>query len=65
MRSWSGWANTSSGNTDTAQVFAEYAEPEEASRAQTNLAGRKFNGHVVLTCFFDEEEYANRDFTAH
>jgi len=48
-----------------AQVFVEFEEKDDAVRAQTNLAGRKFNGHVVLTCYFEEDEYAKRDFSRH
>jgi len=47
------------------RVFVEFEEKDDAVRAQTNLAGRKFNGHVVLTCYFEEDEYAKRDFSRH
>lgn len=47
------------------RVFVEFAEVEDATRAQNNLAGRKFGGHVVLTCYFDEEEYDRKDFSQH
>jgi RNA recognition motif-containing protein len=46
-------------------VFVEFADREDAARAQSNLAGRKFNGHVVLTSYFDEDDYEQRDFSRH
>lgn len=47
------------------RVFVEFADREDAARAQSNLAGRKFNGHVVLTSYFDEDDYEQRDFSRH
>jgi splicing factor U2AF subunit len=47
------------------RVFVEFADQEDASRAQSNLAGRKFGGHVVLTSYLDEDDYDQRDFSRH
>eukprot|EP00005_Dracoamoeba_jomungandri_P010424 CAMPEP_0174277460 /NCGR_PEP_ID=MMETSP0439-20130205/60942_1 /TAXON_ID=0 /ORGANISM="Stereomyxa ramosa, Strain Chinc5" /LENGTH=584 /DNA_ID=CAMNT_0015369783 /DNA_START=24 /DNA_END=1778 /DNA_ORIENTATION=+ len=47
------------------KVFVEYKTVEEAKKAQQNLAGRRFQGRTVLTSYYDEEEYANKDFSVH
>lgn len=44
------------------KVFVEFASPEDAQKAQQNLAGRKFANRVVVTSFIEPEMYHQRDF---
>lgn len=44
------------------RVFVEYSKVEEAEKAQKALSGRKFNGRTVLSGYFSEERYKNKNF---
>lgn len=46
------------------KAFVEFQRKEDAAKAQVALAGRKFNNRHVLTGFYSEEKYSNRDFSA-
>lgn len=44
------------------KVFVEFGSPDDAQKAQQNLAGRKFANRVVVTSFIEPERYHQRDF---
>eukprot|EP01117_Protostelium_nocturnum_P018624 TRINITY_DN7835_c0_g1_i1.p2 TRINITY_DN7835_c0_g1~~TRINITY_DN7835_c0_g1_i1.p2 ORF type:complete len:530 (-),score=159.85 TRINITY_DN7835_c0_g1_i1:2404-3993(-) len=44
------------------RAFVEYSSPQEATRALLALGGRKFGGRIILTGYFDEERYRNKNF---
>lgn len=39
------------------QIFAVFEDVADASRAQRELAGRKYDGRMVLTAFYPEALY--------
>jgi len=39
------------------KVFVEFDKVEDATVAQSKLSGRRFDGRMVITSFFDEEDY--------
>eukprot|EP00003_Mantamonas_plastica_P001206 TRINITY_DN10866_c0_g1_i1.p1 TRINITY_DN10866_c0_g1~~TRINITY_DN10866_c0_g1_i1.p1 ORF type:complete len:432 (-),score=165.17 TRINITY_DN10866_c0_g1_i1:136-1431(-) len=43
-------------------VFVKFENVEDAAKARTDLAGRKFHGHVVITSFYDEEAFDANEF---
>ena len=40
-----------------AQVFVEYESVSQAAAAQAALAGRTFNGRVIVTGFISDEDF--------
>jgi len=44
------------------RVFIEYKKPEEALKAHSELGGRRFAGHNVISGFFPEDRYIRKDF---
>jgi splicing factor U2AF subunit len=44
------------------KVFVEFMSADDASAAQTALAGRKFASRVVVTTFVDPDKFHRRDF---
>lgn len=43
--------------TGVGKIFIEYTKPAEASAASEALAGRKFQGRIVVTSYYDPELY--------
>eukprot|EP01121_Diplochlamys_sp_Union-15-3_P009681 TRINITY_DN2645_c0_g1_i1.p1 TRINITY_DN2645_c0_g1~~TRINITY_DN2645_c0_g1_i1.p1 ORF type:complete len:175 (-),score=27.82 TRINITY_DN2645_c0_g1_i1:82-606(-) len=39
------------------KVFVEFDNLEDATQAQAKLSGRRFDGRMVITSFYDEEQY--------
>jgi splicing factor U2AF subunit len=44
------------------KVFVEFANPTECQKAQAALTGRKFGNRVVVTSYYDLEQYHRREF---
>ncbi|XP_006823727.1 splicing factor U2AF 50 kDa subunit-like [Saccoglossus kowalevskii] len=44
------------------KIFVEFTNVLESQKAQTALAGRKFNNRIVVTSFCDPDKYHRREF---
>jgi len=44
------------------RVFVEYKRKEDALKAQQAFAGRKFNGRIILSGFWPEDRYEQKNF---
>ena len=44
------------------QIYVEFETVEQAATAQQALAGRKYGNRSVLTGFFPEDQYYNKNF---
>ncbi len=49
-------------NQGVGKVLVEYETKEQAKQAQTNLAGRKYNGRIVVTSYYPEERYFQQEY---
>ena len=45
------------------KIFLEYISNDDAAKAIQGLAGRTFDGRKVEAVFFDEEKFANKDYS--
>ena len=39
------------------KIFIEFSKVEDARRAQVALGGRRYDGRLIITTFFDEEKF--------
>eukprot|EP01121_Diplochlamys_sp_Union-15-3_P011588 TRINITY_DN3373_c0_g1_i6.p1 TRINITY_DN3373_c0_g1~~TRINITY_DN3373_c0_g1_i6.p1 ORF type:complete len:315 (-),score=73.45 TRINITY_DN3373_c0_g1_i6:13-957(-) len=39
------------------KVFVEFTDAEDAAQAQAKLSGRRFDGRMIVTSFYDEKDY--------
>ena len=46
------------------QIFVEFGTKEDARKANTALAGRKFANRVVVTSFFPLSKYKQKNFSS-
>jgi splicing factor U2AF subunit len=44
------------------KVFVEFNSPADCQKAQQALAGRRFSNRVVVTSYFDPDQYHRREF---
>lgn len=44
------------------RVFVEFEDAKQAESAATEMAGRRFNGRVVLACYYPEDKYHNGEY---
>lgn len=44
------------------KVFVEFSNPTECQKAQAALTGRKFGNRVVVTSYYDFDQYHRREF---
>jgi dsRNA-specific ribonuclease len=45
------------------KIFIEYISTSQAARAQKAIAGKRFQGRIVLTSHYNEEDYLNKVYT--
>ena len=51
------------GQVGATKIFLEYMTKEDAGRAIQGLSGRTFDGRKVTAEYFDEDKFANQDYS--